>query len=211
MKLLRFVIVFITCNICLCRAYCQQKNKIGLSFQLERVSSNLIEINSFGASKTSQSKISLVPALTYERKITRKSSVEIELKYRYGIISNIVLPPTENQTFMNYFSEHPYSIKESFISVPILYKFNSSIINFSVGPTIEYLLKKEQVNVDPPYIRHLGDEYFTKKWSWGLLTSISKSIPIYKKLLLEPSLYYNPIISFKRTYVGIGIAAKYKF
>jgi hypothetical protein len=207
MKLFLPVIIFIFLATCCTKTYCQGKNEAGISFQIEKMP-RLMEDIGPGATKTAQTKLTFSFGAWYERIFSKHSSGETGLKYRQAINEIIIPVPAapNNVAFVHYF------IIEKFLSLPVLYKYSSRIINLSAGPSLDYFLSwKEQKNKNPTVPLQSYKLFFDKKLSIGLLTSISKTVNLTKKIIIEPSIYYNTILSFKRSYYGISIAAKHRF
>jgi hypothetical protein len=44
----------------------------------------------------------------------------------------------------------------------------------------------------------------------GVLAKVSKSFKLTKEFYLEPEVRLNPLLTIERTYVGFGLAGKYK-
>lgn len=93
----------------------------------------------------------------------------------------------------------------NFISIPILYKFYSRILNFTLG-----------VNVDLP----LGRTHYIENYNGiGFVLRLTKDIKIYKGLYVEPLIQFNPMINLKsngslNSYMPIfsaGAGIKYRF
>lgn len=188
---------------------CQSKNKVGIVFILENITAGSKYINS-QIQKIPKSRICFTPGISYERKFTVKSSIELELRFKQSLENYFVVPPPINPPFGSYFYTQNYVTKETVINFPICYKFNSNIINFSVGPTIEYLLEAKQLNVNP-YSTILGKEAYPNKWTVGFIAKISKTIKVTNLFSVEPSLFYNPILSYSKNYFGIALLIKYNF
>ncbi|MEO6948710.1 MAG: hypothetical protein ABI123_03690 [Ginsengibacter sp.] len=136
---------------------------------------------------------------TFEYKLTKHSGLETGLFYRTYKVSGYAYSTEFFQNFI---------IAERHLSIPILYKFYSSIVNFSVGPTIDFYLGWRQkmgksvieidtYNIDPTV-------------GLGAMLKLSKTINLSEKLLLEPELRLNPILGNSRAYGGLGIALKYR-
>lgn len=189
--------------------FCQSKNKIGIVIIIENIAGDSKYITPY-IQKIPKSRICFVPGISYERKFTTKSSIVVEFRFKQTIENNFNVPPPESPPFGSYFYTQHYVTKETVINLPICYKFNSRIANFSVGPVLEYLLESKQLNINP-YSKILGNEAYPKKWSLGLIVKISKDIKINKHFALEPSIFYNPILSYSKNYLGISMAANYRF
>ena len=204
-----FIIVVISLFLVTLNGICQSKNKVGIVFNLENIAAGMKYVNS-QIQKIPISRICFTPGISYERKITVKSNIELELRFKQNQESYFVFPPRENQPFGANFYTQNYITQETVINLPICYKFNSKFINFSVGPTIEYLIEAKQLNVNP-YSFILGKEAYPKKWSIGFIGKISKTINVYKSFSVEPSFFYNPILSYSKNYLGIALLMNYNF
>ncbi|CAN5885589.1 hypothetical protein BH11BAC4_BH11BAC4_06540 [soil metagenome] len=209
MRIIILLSIFSTFTLIQSKVFCQNKNIIGIGLTLENITQPSKYIYT-SVLKTTPSSICLVPGISYERKLSRKSGLELELRYRQAITSYFTFPPPENQTYPSYLFPQNYSTKEVFLSLPITYKFNSRIVNFSLGPSLEYLLASKQLNVNS-YSHIPGKEYYSNKLSVGIITKVSKVIKIYKAIVIEPAFFYNPILTYSKNYLGILFAAKYKF
>ncbi len=137
---------------------------------------------------------------TFEKQFKKHFGFETGLYYRAFELNGEV----RTETYV-----YGYNIKEEYLSVPVLYKFNSSLLNFSVGPTFDIYLGWKQTNKN--YVSYRLDKYdVNKKFIVGLMGKISKSIDLTPKILLEPEIRYNPIFLNQRSFYGIGMAIKYK-
>lgn len=104
----------------------------------------------------------------------------------------------------------PYTlmIVERFISVPVLYKFYSRLVNVSAGMSFDFYVgfrhknKSQQITVT--------DYNIDPNMALGVQLKISKPIRLDDRLILEPELRLNPVITYNRAYGGLGITAKYQ-
>lgn len=131
---------------------------------------------------------------TFETRFTKNSGLETGLFFRSykldGFTSNLY-----------------YEIAERHLSIPVLYKFYSSILNLSAGPTLDFLLGLKQ----------RGDFPFALPYTYkpnssigiGGMLKLSKTFNFSDEFLLEPEIRYNYIFSTSRNYAGVGIAAKF--
>lgn len=137
--------------------------------------------------------------LTFERKLTRHSGIETGLFYR--TYRQAVYVQYQNNIY-------PFSIAERHLSVPFLYKFYSSILNISVGPTIDFYVgwkNKTKSDVSSANSYYLDPSVFA-----GAMIKVSKEINLEDRFFLEPELRLNRILGTYRTYGGAGIALKYR-
>ncbi|TKK64047.1 hypothetical protein FC093_23405 [Ilyomonas limi] len=207
MRLFLLTSALIIFNTFCTKIYCQQKDQIGINVQIGKTPQQIENISS-GAIKTTHGNLKFGFGILYEKTFSKHSGCEIELKYRHATndLALALLLGTNNINWVH------YNISENFLSVPITYKYRSKILNVSAGPSLDYFLSWKQ-HKETPYNLTLPSytSFFDKKISVGVLATISKTIPVDKKISIEPSLYCNPILSFKRTYYGVSIATKYTF
>ncbi|MEO5890122.1 MAG: hypothetical protein ABIQ31_07715 [Ferruginibacter sp.] len=137
--------------------------------------------------------------ITIERQLTKHSGIESGIYYRTHIY---------NQTFITNSTVFSFSVSEKYISLPLLYKYYSRIVNLSAGATVDYFagwsqksgtdgLKVNSHSVDPNF-------------AFGIMAKAGKSFPINKQLFIEPELRFNYIMPTLRNYFGIGVSLKYK-
>jgi len=142
---------------------------------------------------------------TIEHKFTRKSGIESGLYYRNYSQNNTYMFANSSGTGLV-----PYTlmIVEKFISVPVLYKFYSRLVNVSAGMSFDFYVgfrhknKSQQLTVN--------DYSIDPNMAVGVQVKMSKPIRLDEKLILEPELRLNPVITYNRSYAGIGITAKYR-
>lgn len=142
---------------------------------------------------------------TIEHKFTRKSGIESGLYYRNYTQTNVYVMWNSTTT---QFVPYTVIIAEKFLSVPILYKFYSRLINASAGMSFDFYTgfrhknKSQQLTVN---------EYsIDPNMAIGVQVKMSKPIKLDDKLILEPELRLNPVITYERSYAGLGITAKYR-
>lgn len=139
----------------------------------------------------------------FERQITRHSGIETGVYYRNFIQRGFttLTNSTGSYTF-------PFIISERHISIPVQYKFYSRLINLSAGPSFDFYLGWEQKNKSAIIV--INDYNIDPNFFIGLLAKVSKSISLTDRFILEPEVRFNPIFTSSRTYIGLGIAGKYK-
>ena len=164
--------------------FSQSKTNIGLNFTGERTSASDFVVG-FGG--------------VLERQFSKQHGLETGLYYRGFDL--------HSQVYVDGSLFGAYTIKEQHVSIPVLYKFYSSILNLSAGPTFDLYTgwKQGKSTILGRIPRFSVDD----KFQIGLLVKVSKIIPITKKLFVEPELRYNPIFYQRRVYYGIGVVAKY--
>lgn len=178
-----------------------QKNSFGFILQGESASGKLNNISP-GATKKANPVLTLAPGISFETRISKRSGLEIELKYRHAFnhITVVVANGSNFNTLLH------FTTQEKFLSLPVLYKLYQKRLAFAIGPTVEYLVKGEQTEGSNI---HLSDEFYPERFSWGLLGKLSGTIMKGHGFRLEPGLFCNPVLSFNRTYYGISLAAKF--
>jgi len=165
--------------------FSQQKSIVGLNVTGEKTSFSDFELGIGG---------------TFERQFKGHHGFETGIYYRsfdlhYGVFVNGSLYGYHN-------------IKEEYLSVPVLYKFYSSLVNFSLGPTFDFYLGWKQINKGLTFDRDSHTSY--DKFQVGITGKISKTINLTNHILLEPEIRYNPISTHGKSFYGIGIGFKYK-
>lgn len=106
----------------------------------------------------------------------------------------------------------PYraQVSERHVSIPLLYKFYSGIVNLSAGPDFDFYTGwKQQFTTNGATV----DEYaVNKKFFLGIVAKISKQIKLGEKILLEPELHFIPVVNTDyRSYTGLAIQARWNF
>lgn len=89
-----------------------------------------------------------------------------------------------------------------YLSIPVLYKFYSRILNFAVGFNYDILIDE--------FNRHSSS---TPYYEFGAQLKVTKDIKLYKGLILEPFLMANQCLTGRadRTWVSAGLGVKYRF
>ncbi len=116
-----------------------------------------------------------------------------------------------NQTMTFYFfisgvsTTYNVEIVERWLMLPLLYRFDSRILNFTVGPQIDYFLGWKNKNSNPSV---LINNYSRTSARLGFSSSLSKTIKLSSKWLLEPEsrLLFYP--SEEHGTVGVNIALR---
>lgn len=90
--------------------------------------------------------------------------------------------------------------KEWYLSVPVLYKFYSPIVNVAAGITNDFSVSSHSEN----------------DYQFGLMLKVTKDIRIYKGLIFEPGVYFNPYLGSEEkkmdnAFWGFSARLKYRF
>lgn len=188
--------------------FCQKSNSLGFDFRIEN---NLNSIrNSVYQSTTAYNKDSkFAIGINYVRTLSKKSAIETGLIWRQFETNFTYLLPAGSST--NLTANIPG--RESFLSLPILYKHNFKWICIALGPSVEYFLnwKNEQVYMNYPLATqdNIPKEWLPNKVTIGLIGKISTPIIIQKRLLFEPSIFYNRNINTYQNCWGISLATRF--
>lgn len=119
------------------------------------------------------------PGISFETRLSRHSGLETGLYYRYD----------------DYDTK---SCNGQYLSVPLLYKFNSRVLNFAAGPNFDFLVAGTSFDSDYSY-------------DIGGLFKLSKDIKLYKGLLIEPGIQVNYMFLSSQLWAGVGVGLKYRF
>ncbi|WP_321371153.1 hypothetical protein [uncultured Draconibacterium sp.] len=103
----------------------------------------------------------------------------------------------------NYFD---VDIRENHLSIPVLYKFSSRIVNISAGPSFDVFLGWKDVS--SPDEVEVNDYDIDPKYNLGAMVKLGKDIRLSDKLVFEPELRFNPIFNLERVYMGLGLKLK---
>ncbi|WP_319499663.1 hypothetical protein [uncultured Draconibacterium sp.] len=97
-------------------------------------------------------------------------------------------------------------IRENHLSIPVLYKFSSRIVNFSAGPSFDVFLGwKEKSSIGAVEVESYDID---PEYNLGAMVKLGKDLKLSEKLVFEPELRLNPIFSLDRVYVGLGLKLK---
>lgn len=167
----------------ICSSLFAQKNlKVGLNFTAEVANG--------------QTNAGIGALIDY--RITKHSGMESGIYYR-------TFP--EHYYFYTPQDFYSFTIAERHLSIPVLYKFSSRIVNASFGPTFDFFLGWKQ-KMGKSYV-DVNEYNISPSFNIGAMLKISKDIRLTDKFSLEPEIRLNPIFSAGRGYAGIGIPVKY--
>jgi hypothetical protein len=139
-------------------------------------------------------------AFSYENQLTKHHGFEIELNQRFA--DRYITGPVGDGTFQ---TSH---IIENYLSLPILYKFYSNIVNLSTGLNIDYFVGWNDVTkfgVTEPNSYNINPKLYI-----GWVFKVGKTIPLSSKFILEPEIHFNPIFQYGYSYYGVAMKLKYK-
>ena len=137
--------------------------------------------------------------ISFERQMSKTTGIETGLLYRTYKVGGSI---RSGDLF------YDYTVNENHFSIPVLFKYYSTIIDFSVGPTLDYY-GVWSINKNSSNLKVISDQE-KKDFGLGVLARASKTIRIDEKLYLEPEIHFNPLLTIKRNFVGFGLSMKYK-
>lgn len=128
---------------------------------------------------------------------------------KHGGIETGLYYSSSRRTFLTYTLSNVYiaRIAERRLYIPILYRFDSKALNFTVGPVVDYFLGWEDKSTDPGV---KVNSYSTAAARLTGSASLSKSIHLSPSLILEPEARFNYILSEEDRSIGINIALRKK-
>ena len=139
--------------------------------------------------------------VTYENQLSKHSGFEIDLIYRSSVNYFVYNAPASGIFNVN------EKIRESFISLPLLYKYYNDFVNISVGLSLNSFVGwkdlSENQNMQVTY--NVNPKFFA-----GWIAKVSKPFALSQKLVLEPEIYINPDIGYGHSYFGVSAKLKYK-
>lgn len=105
-------------------------------------------------------------------------------------------------------SSWDFNIRESYLNLPISYKFYSNVINFTTGISFDAFLGGKYLT-DVPNVE-FGDYSIDPKFYVGWNFKLGKEIKLTNQFVLEPEIQYNPIFNYGYSYYGAALKLKYK-
>lgn len=141
---------------------------------------------------------------TFERQFTKRSGIETGLYY-HTKQQSAVIPHTDSTGSYSY----SFTVSERHWAVPVLYKYYSRLVNFSVGPSFDLFVGWRQKNNGSPV--QIQSYTVNPKIKIGFLTKLSKPIPLNQQFVLEPEIRFGSVQTLDEANVGIGISGKYRF
>lgn len=185
-KLLLFLIIINFSS----NAFSQKKDFLGVNISGE--------IRADGENLILNKNVGLHAGLSYERKFHNYFGAETGIYYRANPVNIFIQSGYVNQQ----------TITEGFVSVPVLVKFYSGIVNVSLGGCFDYFIGG--YDFKPESDISLIDYNIDPKFYLGIVCKISKDIKISEKLILEPEIKINGFPApADHSFIGLGIKLKY--
>jgi len=136
--------------------------------------------------------------LTFESELSAHNGYQVGASYRSEVYKYDL---TIDQ------NTYPKEILVSYISLPLLYKFRSNVLNFYVGSTFDFYVGwTDKSMASDSKTTHFST---SDKFEFCFLTKLSKSFVINDKLNVEPEFFINPLFNTERVYWGFTVALKY--
>lgn len=97
-----------------------------------------------------------------------------------------------------------------FLSVPVLYKFYSHILNFSLGPVVTRYLGSSTIDGKAFFEPSLATDPSYQSFGFGYMAKLSKSFSAGRYWIIEPEFRFTRNFTYQATGGGVGLAAKYR-
>ncbi len=188
---------FIALFLCLsCTVFGQKKNAVGLDFTSELAKYNNLRLGL---------------GLTYERKLSTHLAIETGLFYRTTKTDYEIEVTSSENSGVNAGTTEDYhsQIMAKYISLPILFKYYTNIINISIGPNFDYFFDWRESDASPNF--ETVHYSISPKLNYGFQFKVGKQINFGEKYAIEPELRYSQMLDVNTHYLGLGIAGKYRF
>jgi YHS domain-containing protein len=132
-----------------------------------------------------------------------------------GLETGLYYRPVRNTYIVTAYNGSTYYyataiVAERFLSIPVLYRFQSKLINFTAGTSLDlYLGWKDKSDKNTVTVNSNNRSGTIEA---GAVVSINKSIHLNDKLILEPEIRFNPIFTSGDPYAhyAFGFACRYK-
>ena len=168
------------------------------SVSLFSQSKRFVSVNVSGLLST-QSSLKPAFGIGYEEQVLKHHGYEFGLSYRSLTVEN----------FMSINNKDWYiNVNETYLSLPICYKFYSNIVNFTTGISFDCFLKGKYLTAVPNY--EFKTYNIQPNLYVGWIFKIGKEINLNDKFILEPEIQYNPIFDYGYEFYGFTMKLKYK-
>lgn len=159
--------------------------------------------------------------INFQAQLSRRDGIEAGIYYRTfhhtETLGGYTVPPGNM-----YVPQYQDSYNGKYISIRLMYRFYSKIIDVSAGFTTDIVIGDGGSIFNP-----VGGRV-TVSWAkaypvdlYGFMFRVSKDIPLYKGLILQPEIHVNPCIgddgsglhktTYRGTFLGCGVGLKYRF
>jgi hypothetical protein len=145
------------------------------------------------------------PGISFETQLRKHSGAETGIYYRTALTKGVVTYSDSVGPARPY----GFTVARRYVHIPVLYKFYSKVLNFSVGPTFDLFTGWKQKRDELP--AHIQSFKESPKFKVGFLCKVGKAISASTRIIVEPELRYASIQGFEGGGVGVGLAVKYNF
>ena len=134
----------------------------------------------------------------YEERLFEHHGYEFGLSYRCK---------QEDYYFDQGMNHWVVNVNESYLHLPILYKFYYNSLTISTGITFDCFLGGKYLNTIPNVT--FGTYNIDPDLYAGWCFKIAKSINLSSKFILQPEIQYNPIFESGYSFYGLSMKLKY--
>lgn len=146
----------------------------------------------------------LEPGVTFEMQIGKHSGGEIGVFYHTERITGMV-----NYTDTSGIYNFPFTVVNRYISVPIMYKYYSRLINVAIGPMLDFYTGWKQKSAESSV--QIQSSKVSPTVGIGFLVKVSKPFSLNKHFVIEPEMRFGSYRSFEGANLGLGLSGKYRF
>jgi len=137
----------------------------------------------------------------FERRFTKRSGLQIGTYYR-AVERDYYIDVTYPDGSRVYNS---YSVRESYLTFPILYRYYTKALTLSVGPFVEGFVGWDQISTDEVEVT---DYEVNPSVTFGPILKVSKPFSIGKNLSIEPELRFGITTRSSEAFYGVGVQLK---
>lgn len=140
--------------------------------------------------------------LNFQAQLSRRDGIEVGIYYR--------------QISEKLTDRHDFVWHNRAVSARLQYRFYSRIIDISAGFNADFNVSGKKETGGGAIIA-----YDDSRNLYGFMFRVSKDIPLYKGLILQPEIHVNPCIgddgsglhktTYRGTFLGCGVGLKYRF
>ncbi len=140
--------------------------------------------------------------VVYEYQFTRHSSIEASFRWMPSR-SNLTGYYPDNNNWIHYNARQRYN----YYSLPVLYKYRTSIVNISAGPVINMMRGHTSATSEQGSATHKMN---FRNVNLGAMLKVGKSIDIKDRFVLEPEIGVTNWGHFKKPVPEANLTFKYK-
>lgn len=163
--------------------------------------------------------------INFQAQLSRRDGIEAGIYYRsFEQTVKRIIHPNPGTPPNTVFPEYRNKYTGKYLSLRLMYRFYSKIIDVSAGFTADIVVGAAGYREIPIGSADYSYEYWgnvNQKNLYGFIFRVSKDIPLYKGLILQPEIHVNPCIgddgsglhktTYRGTFLGCGVGLKYRF